>query len=104
MEFDVEVAVVDPVRIVEVERHLDQLLAEGAGERNAAAVEVQDRVEGDGLARLGRIEQEDHAYVLGVLRGLFGEDEHRIGHLKLSHDFFSPPPPLLDLQELFASS
>ena len=50
---EVEVAVLDPVRIVEVERNADELAPQQAGEREAAAHVLAELVERQLVAVVG---------------------------------------------------
>ena len=83
--FEFEGVVVDPVRIVEVHRHPDKLLAKAARQRDAPAIELEDVGKGDLLRGAGGIEQENHADVLGVALGPLRHHEDGVGHRQLSH-------------------
>ena len=85
VEFEVEVLVVNPVRVVDVEGNLDEPLAEDSRRADPVVNVLEDALEVRAAARdRRRIVEVDRRQVLVTSR-LVGIQEERIGTAKLTH-------------------
>ena len=90
---EVEVGILDPVRVVEAERHLDEALAERPGHVQLAADVVEDALERDPAAgRGGLVADVDGEHVTRRVRRLEVE-ERRVHPRQLLHLDLPGEPP-----------
>ncbi|HTT00206.1 MAG TPA: wax ester/triacylglycerol synthase domain-containing protein, partial [Streptosporangiaceae bacterium] len=81
---DVEVRVVDPVRLVQAERHAPQLAAQHRDQRQPLPQHLGQPGQGQRLGRLPRVQDAHPAHVAGGVRRLQGE-ERRVQAGELLH-------------------
>ena len=84
VELDVEIGVLDPVRLVDPERHLDQSPPERRQQVQAGLHHFGEVLEGERFRRRGRVEDADAADVPVDRRGLHGQ-EGRVESGELLH-------------------
>jgi len=95
VEVEVEVRVVDPVRVIQAERHLGEAPAEWGQQRQPLDDQLLDVVEVDLVARRGGwIEHRDPRDMAGLPRRLHGQElrvkTRELSHRHLPRDLGSP--------------
>ena len=86
VELEVEVGILDPVRVVQVERHPHQPLAEDAGLVQPLVDVVEDPLERDPAARRGRRVVDREAGPRHVRPGRLGVEERSVHSAQLLHE------------------